>query len=119
MLRPLIVAAIGLYGVTAFSVAQRTREIGVRMALGADRSRIVRTVMRGPLLQAIAGLVIGVPLSIAAARAIASQLYGVNTTDPVIFGSAIAVLLVSMIAAAIIPGLRAASIDPTRALRGE
>ena len=115
----LIVAAIGLYGVTAFSVAQRTREIGVRMALGADRSRIVRTVMRGPLLQAIAGLLIGVPLSIAGAHAIAAQLYGVDAADPVIFATAIAVLLVSMVAAAIIPGLRAASIDPTRALRGE
>ena len=115
----LIVAAIGLYGVTAFSVAQRTREIGVRMALGADRSRIVRTVMRGPLLQAITGLLIGVPLSIVGARAIAAQLYGVDAADPVIFATAIVVLLASMVAAAIVPGLRAASIDPTRALRGE
>jgi predicted permease len=115
----LLVAAIGLYGVTAFSVAQRTREIGVRMALGADRARIVRTVMRGPLLQAIAGLVIGVPLSLAAGRAIAAHLYGVDAGDPTIFGTAIVVLLVSMAAAAIIPGLRAASIDPTRALRGD
>ena len=115
----LVVAAIGLYGVTAFSVAQRTREIGVRMALGASRRRIIRTVMRGPLLQALAGLVIGVPLSLASGRLIATQLYGVDAADPVILGVAVVVLFASMLAAAIIPGLRAASIDPTRALRGE
>jgi ABC-type antimicrobial peptide transport system permease subunit len=115
----LVVAAIGLYGVTAFSVAQRTREIGVRMALGADRRRILRTVMRGPLLQALAGLAVGVPLSLAAGRMIATQLYGVDAADPRILGAAILVLLGSMVAAAVVPGLRATSIDPTRALRGE
>jgi predicted permease len=115
----LMVAAIGLYGVTAFSVAQRTREIGVRMALGADRGRIVRTVMRGPLLQALIGLAIGVPLALAAGQSIASQLYGVESGDPVILGVAVLVLLASMLVAAVTPGLRAASIDPTRALRGD
>jgi predicted permease len=115
----LAVAAIGLYGVTAFSVAQRTREIGVRMALGADRGRILRTVLRGPLRQALLGLVIGVPLSLAAGRLIATQLYGVDAADPKILGIAVAVLFASMVAAAVIPGLRATSIDPTRALRGE
>ena len=115
----LAVASIGLYGITAFSVAQRTREIGVRMALGADRARIIRTVMRGPMLQALAGMAIGIPLALAAGRAIASQLHGVEPRDPAILGIAVVMLLVSAIAAAVLPGLRAASIDPTHALRGE
>jgi ABC-type antimicrobial peptide transport system permease subunit len=115
----LAVASIGLYGITAFSVAQRTREIGVRMALGADRVRIIRNVMRGPILQAIAGLAIGIPLALAAGRSIAAQLHGVEPRDPIILGIAVVVLLISAVVAAILPGLRAASIDPTRALRGD
>jgi predicted permease len=115
----LAVASIGLYGITAFSVAQRTREIGVRMALGADRAQIIRNVMRGPILQAIAGLALGIPLALAAGRSIAAQLHGVEPRDPVILGIAVVVLLISAGVAAILPGLRAAAIDPTRALRGE
>lgn len=115
----LLVASIGLYGVTAFTVAQRTREIGVRMALGADRSRIVATVARGPVGQTLVGLAIGVPLAFVASRLISTQLYGVGSEDPLVFGGAAVVLLGSAAIAATIPALRAASINPTQALRGD
>jgi predicted permease len=115
----LVLAAVGLYGVTAFGVAQRTREIGVRMALGADRGRVLRTIVRGPILQTAIGLALGVPLAMAAVRAMASQLYGVGNGAPAIFTAAAGVLLVTGGIAALMPALRAASIDPTRALRGD
>jgi predicted permease len=115
----LALASVGLYGVTAYGVAQRTREIGVRMALGADRSRIMRTIVWGPVAQTTAGLAIGVPLAIFATRAIAAQLYGVTAGDPRVYAAAMAVLLASAVLAALIPARRAAAIEPTRALRGE
>jgi macrolide transport system ATP-binding/permease protein len=115
----LLVASIGLYGVTAFTVAQRTREIGVRMALGADRSRILATVARGPVGQTLVGLAIGLPLAFVARRLISTQLYGVGSEDPLVFGGATVVLLGSAAIAATIPALRAASINPTQALRGD
>ena len=115
----LALASVGLYGITAFGVAQRTREIGVRMALGADRSRIVRTMVRGPIVQTLIGLAIGVPLALAGTRLIATQLYGVGSQDRVVFGAAMAVLLACAVLAAIGPALRAASINPVNALRGE
>ena len=115
----LLVASIGLYGVTAFSVAQRTREIGVRIALGSDRSRIVATVVRGPVGQTLVGLAIGVPLAFVASQLISTQLYGVGSEDPLVFGGATVVLLGSAAIAATIPALRAASINPTQALRGD
>jgi predicted permease len=115
----LALATVGLYGVTAFGVAQRTREIGVRMALGADRRRVVSTIVRGPVGQTLVGLLIGVPLALAASRSIATQLYGIGSADPTIFSTATLVLLASTVIAAIVPALRAASINPTQALRGE
>jgi len=115
----LVLASVGLYGVTACGVAQRTREIGVRMALGADRLLIVRTVVRGPLGQTLVGLVIGVPLAVAAGRSMASQLYGVGSEDLVVFGAATGVLLASTAIAAIAPAFRAASMNATEALRDE
>ncbi len=115
----LLLASIGLYGITAISVAQCTREIGVRMALGADRSRIVASVVRGPVRQTLAGLAIGVPLALVASRSIATQLYGVGNADPLVFGGATVVLLGSAAIAAIVPALRATSINPTQALRGD
>ena len=73
----LLLAAVGLYGVTAYTVAQRTNEIGIRMALGADRTTVVRYVLRGALVRVAVGLALGVPLAIAAGRLISSQLYEV------------------------------------------
>ena len=115
----LILAAIGLYGVTAFWVAQQTREIGVRMALGADRSRILRGVLRRPLAEALVGLCIGLPLAFAGSQLLASQLYGVEQIDAGIFGVTAAVLLASIAVAAILPARRAARVDPLVALRYE
>jgi predicted permease len=112
-------ASIGLYGVTAFGVRQRTREIGVRMAIGADRPRILRAVVAGPVGHAAIGLAIGVPLAVAAGRSIAAQLYGIGSEDPLVFGVAALVLLATAAGAALLPALSAAAIDPTRALRSE
>jgi predicted permease len=115
----LALAALGLYGITAYGVSQRTREIGVRMALGAGRARIIRTFIVGPLVQALIGLSVGVPLALLAGRSMASQLYGTSGQSPAIYLVAIAVLTGSAAIAAAIPARRAASVDPTRALRGE
>jgi predicted permease len=115
----LVLAAIGLYGVTAYGVARRTREIGVRMALGADRPAIMKTILRGPVIQTVTGLAIGLPLALLAGRALSTQLYEVGRADPIVLGGATLVLIGSALAAAIVPALRAASVDPTRALRSE
>jgi predicted permease len=115
----LIVAAIGLYGVTAFGVAQQTREIGVRIALGADRAHVVRTTVLGPAGQALVGLCVGAPLAFAGSQLIANQLYGVTGVDPAVFGITAIVLFASALVAAVMPAMRAAKIDPTRALRVE
>jgi len=115
----LVLASLGLYGVTSYAVAQRTREIGVRMALGADRVRIMRTVVGGPLIETLCGLGIGIPLAVLAGRSIKAQLYGVGGQDPVVIGTAVTVLIVTAVLAATIPARRAASIDPARALRGQ
>jgi len=115
----LVVAAIGLYGVTAYAVARRTREIGVRMALGADRSRVVADVLRGALAQTAIGLIVGLPLAVLAAGTLASLLFGVTSRDPLVFAQAALVLVLSAAVAALVPARRAASIDPARALRSD
>ena len=115
----LLLTALGLYGVTAYSVARRTREIGVRMALGAGRSGIMRAVIGGPLLETVLGLAIGLPLAMLVGRAIGSQLYGLGGQNPIVWSVTIAILVLTSIVAAAIPARRAASIDPSRALRGE
>jgi predicted permease len=115
----LILAAVGLYGVTAYTVERRTSEIGVRMALGADRPGIVRLVLRGAFLQILIGLLIGIPASIGCAHLIAAQLYHVKGWDPLVLVAAIVTLSVCALIASIIPAQRAASIDPVKALRTE
>jgi ABC-type antimicrobial peptide transport system permease subunit len=115
----LFLAAIGLYGVTAYTVAQRTQEIGIRMALGADRAKVVQLVLAGASKRVFAGLLLGVPLSMGAGRLIAAQLYGVSTWDPLALGIAAAALAMAAFFAAIIPARRAASISPMKALRTE
>jgi predicted permease len=115
----LLLAAVGLYGVTAYAVERRTSEIGVRMALGADRSSVIRLVLRGAFLQILIGLTIGIPISIACSRLIAAQLYQVKGWDPVVLGVSIAALGVCALIASIIPARRAASINPVNALRAE
>jgi predicted permease len=115
----LALASLGLYGVTAYGVSQRTREIGVRMALGADRWRIVRTCIRGPLVQTCAGLAIGLLGAFFAGRALSAQLFGVGGLDPTVFVGATLALVVSATLAAALPARRAASVNPAMALRGE
>ncbi|HET6207269.1 MAG TPA: ABC transporter permease [Terracidiphilus sp.] len=113
----LLLAAIGLYGMTAHTVVRRTPEIGIRMALGAARSRVIGTVMRGAMLQAVAGLAIGIPVAIFCVRYIKSQLYEITSVNVPVMSIAIGVLVLAAAIAGIIPARRAASIDPVRALR--
>jgi macrolide transport system ATP-binding/permease protein len=113
----LLLAAIGLYGVTAYTVVRRTPEIGIRMALGAERSRVVAMVMRGAMLQAVAGLAIGAPVAILCVRYVKSQLYDITSVNPAVMIGAILTLGIAAAIAGIIPARRAASIDPVRALR--
>ena len=115
----LVLAAVGLYGVTAYAVEKRTGEIGVRMALGADRRNVIALVLRGAFSQIVIGLLIGVPVSIACARLIAAQLYHVKGWDPLVLFGAILSLGLCAFLASVVPAKRAASIDPVQALRAE
>src|SRR6202049_3985072 len=115
----LLLAAVGLYGVTAYNVNQRTNEIGVRMALGADRLKVIRLVLRGAFKRVLIGLLLGLPLAVGAGRLISAQLYGVSSWDPLALAIAASALAVCSFFAAIIPASRAASISPMQALRIE
>jgi predicted permease len=115
----LVLAAVGLYGVTAYSVERRTGEIGVRIALGADRLSVVGLVLRGAFVQILIGLAIGIPASIGCARLIASQLYEVRGWDPLVLGGSVAALALCALVASLVPARRAAAINPVQALRAE
>jgi ABC-type antimicrobial peptide transport system permease subunit len=115
----LLVAAVGLYGVTAHTVARRTSEIGIRMALGAERRSVVAMVMRGAMTQAALGLAIGIPVALVCVRFVKAQLYEVTNADANVMAFAIVTLGVAACVAGLIPARRAASIDPMRALRVE
>ncbi len=115
----LVLAAIGLYGVTAYTVAQRTNEIGIRMALGASRTKVVQLILQGAFTRVAIGLILGLPLAIGAGRLISSELYGVSSWDPLALVVAASALAISAFFAAIIPANRAASISPMSALRSE
>jgi predicted permease len=115
----LVLASVGLYGITAYSVAHRTNEIGVRMALGANRSHVVVMVMRRALVLVAIGLAIGIPVALLGGRLMRTQLYGVSTYDPLTLGGAVVVLSVAAALAGFIPARRAASTEPMNALRQE
>jgi predicted permease len=115
----LVLAAVGLYGVTAYTVAQRTNEIGIRMALGAGRSNVVGMVLQGAFRRVAVGLVLGLPLAIGAGYLLSAQLYGVTFWDPAALAVGASSLGACAFVAAIIPARRAASISPIRALRTE
>ena len=115
----LVLAAVGLYGVTAYTVAQRTNEIGIRMALGADRPRVIQLVLSGAFKRVLVGLILGLPLAVGAGRLISAQLYGVSSWDPLALTVAAGALAICSFFAAIIPANRAASISPMNALRIE
>jgi ABC-type antimicrobial peptide transport system permease subunit len=113
----LVLAAVGLYGVTAFSVANRTGEIGLRMALGADRARVVALVLGGAFRLVAAGLLLGLPLAVGAGYLVSAQLYGVSFWDPAALGLAGGALGLAALVACIVPASRAPALEPMRALR--
>jgi ABC-type antimicrobial peptide transport system permease subunit len=115
----LLLAVIGLYGVTAYTVARRTSEIGIRMALGAERGSVVAMVMRGALMQTLLGLAIGIPVALVCVRFVKAQLYEITNADATVMAGAILTLAVAACVAGLIPARRAASIDPMQALRIE
>jgi ABC-type antimicrobial peptide transport system permease subunit len=115
----LVLASVGLYGITAYSVARRTSEIGLRMALGANRGDVVALVLRAASWQVGLGLAIGIPVALLAGRLMSSQLYGVSTYDPFTMVAAVLVLALFAAIAGFIPARRAASIEPMHALRTE
>ena len=115
----LLLAAVGLYGVTAYGVEWRTAEIGVRMALGADRAAVVGMVLRGAFVQVGVGLALGLPAAIGSGALIASRLFGVRPWDPALLVRAALLLVAATLVAAFIPARRAAGLDPIRALRIE
>ncbi|HEY3989814.1 MAG TPA: ABC transporter permease [Acidobacteriaceae bacterium] len=115
----LLLAAVGLYGVTAYTVALRTSEIGIRMALGAERGGVVAMVMRGAMMQTLLGLAIGIPVALVCVRFVKAQLYEITSADARVMAGAILTLAVAACVAGMIPARRAASIDPMQALRTE
>ena len=114
-----LLAGIGLYGILAYSTAQRTREIGIRMALGARRATVVRLILREVLLLAGGAMAVTVPLAMLATRTVRSQLFGVSVADPAVYGAGILIICVVAALAGFIPARRAATVDPARALRTE
>ena len=115
----MLLAGIGLYGVMAYSVSQRTREIGIRMALGARQEGVLRMVMRQGLLLALLGIAAGLAISLAATPQLAPLLYGVSPTDPVSIAGAALFLIAVAVLASLFPALRATRVDPILALRQE
>jgi predicted permease len=113
----LLLASIGLYGVTAYNVARRTNEIGIRMAIGANRLQIALYFLRGAFAQVLLGLLLGLPIAVLVATLLSARLYKVGTIDPVSLGLPAAALLLSAVVASALPARRAASVEPLEALR--
>jgi ABC-type antimicrobial peptide transport system permease subunit len=114
-----LLAVLGIYGVTAFSVLQRTQEMAIRMAMGAQRTNVLRLVLATGAKLAVAGSLIGFVIALAASRLIRSLLFGVSPFDPLAIAAAISCVLLLALSASFLPAYRAASIDPIRALRAE
>jgi ABC-type antimicrobial peptide transport system permease subunit len=113
----LLLAVVGVYGVIAYTVGQRTREIGIRMALGARRFDVLRNVVGGGMRPIVVGILAGLVLSLAFSRVLANQLYGVSATDPAALTVAVIVLAAAAFIACTVPAVRAARVDPALALR--
>lgn len=115
----LLLAVVGIYGAVAYTVEQRTGEIGVRMALGAQASDVLRLVVRQGMNPVIVGLVIGLAGTFAAGRLIAAQLYQISPYNPLLLGATAVVLMLAALLACLIPARRATLVDPIQALRTE
>jgi ABC-type antimicrobial peptide transport system permease subunit len=115
----LLLAAIGIYGVTAYMVSSRTREIGIRVALGAQRGDIVLMVLRQGMMLALAGVAIGLTLAAGASRLIGSLLFGIGPTDPLAFGGSAVLFFLIGLVACYLPARRATGVDAMEALRYE
>jgi ABC-type antimicrobial peptide transport system permease subunit len=114
-----LLVAVGVYGLLSNSITQRKREFGVRLAIGAAPTTVVRLILRHAAMVSIAGICVGLPLSYAIAQMVRSQIFGLDPAAPeVVFGSAVGVLLVILLAS-IVPAMRLAKLDPAAALRGE
>ncbi len=118
-LAALLLAAVGVYGLISYSVAQRTREIGIRVALGAQPRQVLGRIMREGLLLAVAGVGIGLLGSLLAARVLSTFLFGIGASDPLTFGSVALLLLAVACLATYVPSRRALRVDPVTALRGD
>jgi len=115
----LLLAAIGIYGVMNYSISRRTREIGIRMSLGASRGDVLKMVLRHAMLQALAGTTVGIIGSLLLARLMTKMLYGIQPTDPLTFGFVIVVLGLAALFATLLPARKALLIEPVLALRAE
>jgi ABC-type antimicrobial peptide transport system permease subunit len=115
----LLLAAVGLYGLLSYAVAQRTREIGIRVALGAHTSTVVRLVVRQGLTMVAVGAAIGLAITFGVTRLLTALLFGVAPRDPVILGGVVAILMAVGVVASMVPAVRAARVDPLTALRAE
>jgi ABC-type antimicrobial peptide transport system permease subunit len=115
----LLMTGVGLYGVLAYATVQRTKEIGIRMALGAQRFAVIRLVLTDMTRVALAGVAVAIPLAVMLARWMRSQLFGVQPLDPLTMAGCIALTVAMVLVAAALPARRAASVDPTKALRTE
>ena len=115
----LVLACVGLYGVTAYAVARRTREIGIRIAMGALRSDVLSMVLRDVMETIACGAAVGLPLTLALTRFVRSQLYGIEPYDTVTMGAATVIVIAVAMLAGLLPALRATRVDPMLALRHE
>jgi putative ABC transport system permease protein len=115
----LLLAAIGIYGVTAYAVSRRTREIGIRIALGADSAMVIRLVLKQGLVLAGIGIALGLAIAAAGSRLLESLLFGISGLDPLTFGATCVLFAAVTLVASYIPARRASSVDPMRALRNE
>jgi hypothetical protein len=115
----LFLAVLGIYGVLAYGIMQRARELGIRLALGARPTRVIAMVVRESLVMSSAGIVMGLALAALVARGVRSLLLGIDSFDPISFGGSVAILMLAAMAASAIPALQASRVDPVRLLRSE
>jgi putative ABC transport system permease protein len=115
----LILSAVGIFGVMSYSVSRRTRELAIRMALGADRRMVLRQVLREGLAVALLGVAIGFVVALCLSQVMAGYIYGIKATDPITYAAAILLLLLTALMACLLPARRAAAVEPMQALRRE